>query len=192
MEEKRQIKETCFCNFDHLADSWYLVAGEVVYDYDGGWPGVGDENLLNIDFEGVPVDRSIEDPGGDDAGGGNPGDKGRGLPMAVRNSDLQTLSTRTAAVAAGHVGRSPGLIDEDEALGIKRGLAVEPILPPRHDIWPVLLTRVRGLFLRVMPCLTRKRRMVPSPNTSPFLARLRRSSSIVISGVPVSIARIVS
>jgi hypothetical protein len=33
-----------------------------------------------------------------------------------------------------------------QALGIKRGLAVDPILPPRHDIWPVLLTRVCGLF----------------------------------------------
>lgn len=96
-------------------------------------PRSGDENLLNIDFEGVSIDRPIEDPGSD-AGGRSPSHKGRRLPMVVRNSDLQTLSTRTAAVAAGHVGRSPGLIDEDETLGIKRGLAVEPILPPGHDV----------------------------------------------------------
>ncbi|RXG96373.1 DUF6804 family protein [Bradyrhizobium zhanjiangense] len=39
----------------------------------------------------------------------------------------------------------------------------------------LLLAGVCGLFLRVMPCRIRKRRSVPSPNTSPFWARLRRS-----------------
>jgi len=122
------------------------VAGQVVHDDDGAWPEVGDEDLFDIDFEGVAVDWSIEDPWGDDAAGGDPSDKGRSLPMAMRNPDLQPFSTWTAAVAAGHVGRSPSLIDEDKTLGIKSGLAVDPILPPLYDVRAVLLAGVRGLF----------------------------------------------
>ena len=71
--------------------------------------------------------------------------------MAVGDPDLRPLSTRTAAVAAGHIGRGPNLIDEDEAFGIKRGLTIEPILAPLYDIRPVLLAGVRSLFLCVWP-----------------------------------------
>jgi hypothetical protein len=54
-------------------------------------------------------------------------------------------------VAAGHVGGSPRLIDEDQALGIEIDLAVKPALPLPQDVGPVLLDRVPGLFLRVIP-----------------------------------------
>jgi hypothetical protein len=47
---------------------------------------------------------------------------------------------------AGHVRRDPGFIDEDEALGIKVELALEPVLSPLQDIGPILLTCVRVLF----------------------------------------------
>jgi hypothetical protein len=53
-------------------------------------------------------------------------------------------------MTARHVGRSPGLIDEDQPLGIKVKLPVEPILSAFQDVGTVLLGRVRGLFLRVM------------------------------------------
>jgi len=114
-----------------------------------------------------------------------------GLRCATMTLDAESVElrrrSRTAAVAAGHVGRRPSLIDEDEALGIKRGPTVEPVLPPLHDVRPVLLADVRGLFLRVVPCRARNRRIVPWP----IWARLGRNSSIVASGVSFSIARIV-
>jgi hypothetical protein len=53
-------------------------------------------------------------------------------------------------MAAGHVGGGPGLIDEDEALGIEVDLAVKPVLALSQDVGPVLLDRVPGLFLRVI------------------------------------------
>jgi len=49
-------------------------------------------------------------------------------------------------MAAGHVGCSPRLIDEDEALRIEIKLAVEPALPLPQDVGTVLLLRVPGLF----------------------------------------------
>jgi hypothetical protein len=54
-------------------------------------------------------------------------------------------------VTAGHVGGSPGFVDEDEALGFEIDLAVEPVLALLQDVGAVLLDRVPGLFLRVIP-----------------------------------------
>ena len=54
-------------------------------------------------------------------------------------------------MAAGHVGRGPGLVDEHEPLGFQIELAVEPIMPLLQDVGPVLLDRMARLFLRVMP-----------------------------------------
>jgi hypothetical protein len=54
-------------------------------------------------------------------------------------------------VAAGHVGGSPGLVDEDEAFGFEVDLSIEPALALPQDIGTILLDRVPGLFLRVIP-----------------------------------------
>lgn len=53
-------------------------------------------------------------------------------------------------MAARHVCRSPGLVDEDEARRIEIELAVEPFLPPLQDVGAVLLRGMRTLFFRVM------------------------------------------
>jgi hypothetical protein len=54
-------------------------------------------------------------------------------------------------MAAGHVGGSPGLIDEDQTLGIEIELIVEPALALPQDVGTALLDRVPDLFLRVIP-----------------------------------------
>jgi hypothetical protein len=81
--------------------------------------------------------------------------------MAVRDADAQAFAAAAAAVAARHLRRSPGLVDEDQALGIEIKLAFEPGLAPHQDVGSVLLGRVRGLFLRVMAWRAKKRRIVP-------------------------------
>ena len=69
--------------------------------------------------------------------------------MSMRDAGAQPLPARAAPMRAGHVRRGPGLVNENQALGIKVELALEPVLPPLQDVGPILLTRVRGLFLRV-------------------------------------------
>lgn len=54
-------------------------------------------------------------------------------------------------MAAGHVVGGPGLVDEDETLGFEIYLSVEPALALPQDVGAVLLDRVAGLFLRVIP-----------------------------------------
>jgi hypothetical protein len=53
-------------------------------------------------------------------------------------------------MGAGHVGLRPGLIDEDQARGVKIWLRLEPGAPAPQDIRPILLARMASLFLRVM------------------------------------------
>jgi hypothetical protein len=54
-------------------------------------------------------------------------------------------------MAAGHVRGGPGLVDEDQAFGFEIDLAVEPVPALPQDVGTVLLDRVAGLFLRVIP-----------------------------------------
>jgi hypothetical protein len=53
-------------------------------------------------------------------------------------------------VGACHVRAGPGLIDEDQPVGIKIGLAVEPGLAPLQNVGTVLLAGMPGLFLSVI------------------------------------------
>jgi len=69
--------------------------------------------------------------------------------VSMWNADAQTFAACAAAMGASHVRRSPGFVDEDEALRIEVELALEPVLPPPQDVGPILLARVRRLFLRV-------------------------------------------
>ena len=70
--------------------------------------------------------------------------------MPVRHADPQALARGAPAMAARHVGRGPGLVDEDEARGIEIELGVEPGLAPLQDVGTVLLAGMGGLFLRVI------------------------------------------
>ena len=81
--------------------------------------------------------------------------------MAVGNANPQPFAAAAAAVGPSHVGRSPGLIDEDQAFGIEIELAFEPGFAPLQDVGAVLLRGVSGLFLRVMAWRVKNRRIVP-------------------------------
>jgi transposase len=69
----------------------------------------------------------------------------------MREAHPQPLAFPSAPVTAGHVGSGPGLIDEGKALGFEVDLTVEPVLALPQDVGTVLLDRVPGLFLRVIP-----------------------------------------
>ena len=81
--------------------------------------------------------------------------------MAVWNERPQALTAPAAAMTAGHVGGGPGLVDEDEPVGIEIELGLEPGPALLQDVRPILLGRVGGLFLRVMAWRAKKRRTVP-------------------------------
>ena len=90
--------------------------------------------------------------------------------MAMRDAGPQPLPFGCASITAGHVCGRPGLVDENEALGIEIRLTVEPGLPLRQDVRAILLSRVRGLFFQVIPWRSKKRHSVPMPKRCPCSA----------------------
>ena len=153
----RQEAQGCTCCFDEFAHRGALVAREVVHDDDIAAPQLGHEHLGDIGFEPVAVDRSVEHHRRDHAGHAQPCDQRGGFAVSVREAHAQTLALGAAAMAAGHVGGSPGLVDKDKALGLEIGLPVEPVMPLLQDIGTVLLDSMASLFLRVIPRRTKKR-----------------------------------
>ncbi len=79
------------------------------------------------------------------------GDEGCGLPVAVRHTHPQALTSWGPAVGTRHLGRGPGLVDKHQAFGIEIKLRLEPSFAPLHNVGTVLFAGVRGLFLRVTP-----------------------------------------
>ena len=92
-----------------------------------------------------------------------------------------SLTLGAVAMAARHVGRGPGLVDEDEALGFEVDLLLEPASPAAQDVGPVLFDRVAGLFLRVILRRSKNRHSVPIPTGEPRSAMAACISASVIS-----------
>lgn len=146
----RQEAEGGAGRLDHLAHSRPLVAEEVVHDQYVTRLKFGHEHLADIGLEGDAVDRPVEHEGRGDAAAAQSGDEGGGLPVPMRHADPESFATSASAMPPRHVRRGPGLVDEDLPLGVKIELAIEPGLPPLHDVGAVLLGSVRGPFFRVM------------------------------------------
>jgi hypothetical protein len=105
------------------------VAAEVVGDDDVATIERRHEELLNPGGEGDPVDRPVDDAGGDDAVVSQAGEGGQRLPVPVGNLGQKWLAARAPAVRAGHVGLNPGLVNEDEPSWIKAMLIAAPAGP---------------------------------------------------------------
>ncbi len=84
-------------------------------------------------------------------------------------------------MGAGHVRRGPGLINEDQAIGIPVELAVEPRPAPPQDVRAVLLRGVGRLLFQVIWCRSKNRHSVPMPADTPAFASSARISLGVVS-----------
>ena len=67
----------------------------------------------------------------------------------MRDGAPQPQAARTPAIASRHVRGGPGLVDEDQAIGIERRLAADEHAPGLGYVRAILLGRVQGLFLSV-------------------------------------------
>ena len=106
----------------------------------------GHQNLRHIGFEPVAVDRPVQHHRRDHAGHAQARGQRGGLAVAMREAHRQPLTFRAASVAAGHIGGSPGFVDEDKAFGFEIDLAVEPEPALPQNVGTVLRDRVPGLF----------------------------------------------
>src|SRR5262249_29848377 len=179
----RQVEQAGAAGLDGLAHSGDLVAAEVVHDDDVAWPQLGGEHLLDIGSEDAAVHGLADHEGRDDGIGPQAGAEGRGAPVAVRHPALEARTARSAAAEPGHVGRRPGLVDEDETLEAQLGLALSPSRARLGNVGARLLARPAGLFLNVRPSWSSVFHIPPTLDATPWVASSQlRNSSIVASG----------
>ena len=108
----REEAQGCASRFDQLAHRSTLVARQIVHDDDIAGPQFGDEHLTDIGFEPVAVDRPVEHHRCNHAGHAQCRDQRGRLAVTVREAHPQALAPGAAAMAAGHIGRGPGFVDE--------------------------------------------------------------------------------
>src|SRR3954466_3015419 len=110
----------------------------------------------------------------------------------MRHASPQPPPARGPPVAPGHVGGSPGLVDEDQPFGIEIELALEPGLAPLANVGTILLGGMRRLFLRVILWRGQKRQSALTLTKAPCSASRVFNSGRVMSGTAASAAWISS
>jgi hypothetical protein len=95
--------------------------------------------LGDIGIEPVAVDRTVQHHRRDHTCHAQPRNQRGRFAMAMREAHAQAFALGAAAMAAGHVGRGPGFVDEHETFGFQIDLTVEPVVPLLQDVGPVLL-----------------------------------------------------
>ena len=74
--------------------------------------------------------------------GGEAGHEGGGFPVPMGHADAQAFAVPAAPMATRLVGRGPGLVDEDEPVGVEVELRLEPRLRALRGVGAVLLAGV--------------------------------------------------
>ena len=142
----RQEQEARASGPDRGPDGRSLVAGEVVHDDDVAWSQCRAELFFDPCAEAGGVDRLIEHERRIDPVVAQRSDEGHRLPVTIGHLGVEPLADRCPASQRGHVGLGPGLIDEDEASGIRPGLELLPLLAPPGDLRPQLLGGKNAFF----------------------------------------------
>jgi hypothetical protein len=66
--------------------------------------------------------------------------------MSVRHLGDEPLTAGASSMTARHVGLGPGLVDEDQASGIKPALIALPLGASASDVGSILFAGVQAFF----------------------------------------------
>ena len=99
---------------DHVANELSFVAVEIVHDDYVTGPEGWVQDLLNISFEAVAIDRATDGEGSRHAVKPEGGYEGYGFPVARCHLAEQGLAFPEPAPEPCHVGLDPCLVDEDK------------------------------------------------------------------------------
>ena len=123
-----------------------LVAAQIVHNDDIARGERRQQTLFDIGQEAGAVDRAIKDTRSGQPVVAQRRHEGQRLPVAVGPGRSQPLAPGAAAMATGHVGLGPGLIQEHEATWIQLALPALPPAAAARDVRPVLLGSHQAFF----------------------------------------------
>ena len=104
------------------------------------------ENLLDICNKCWTIHRAIDDIGRGHAIQPQGGDERQRLPVTVWHARDQPLATRAAAVVTDHFRRDRGLVNEHQALSLKRRLLGSQRGARSRNVRTILLGGVQSFF----------------------------------------------
>ena len=131
---------------NELAHDFAFVAAEIVDDDDVVGLQGGDEDLLDVGPEALPVDWAVKNPWSLDPVVAQGGQEGRGPPPAVRDLGVEPHAAGRPSPQRRHVGLGPGLVDEDQALRLDPALILGPLRPPTGDVGTIALAGRDAFF----------------------------------------------
>ena len=129
-----------------LAHGFALVAAEIVHDDDIPRLQGGDEDLLDVNSEGLAVDRTIENPWGVNASVAQGSQKGRRLPATVRDFGGEPHAAGRPSPQRCHVRLGPGLVDEDQTLRLDPALILFPLRSLASDVGTITFAGDESFF----------------------------------------------
>lgn len=127
------------------------MARQIVHDNNITRSQFRHENLRNTALEPIAVDRTLQHHWCDHAAHRQTGNQRGGVAVAAQKAHPQSRAFGTAAVAAGHVGGGPNLIDEDQAFRFEIDLILEPVMTLPQDIGVILFDGMASLYGMARP-----------------------------------------
>jgi hypothetical protein len=134
---------------DELAHGFAPVTAEIVHDDDVAGAKRGHEDLLDIGSKALAVDWPLKQPRRLDPIVAQRGQECCGLPVTVRDLGREPAAARRPSSQRRHVGLSPGLVDEDQALRLDAILMLCPLRPPPRDVGTVAFASHHAFFLKL-------------------------------------------
>lgn len=141
-----QVAHARSASRDQFHDRGGLVDAQVVEDDDIAGFELWAKHLAHIDREDFGIGGARDQEGRIDPLPAQRGDKGGGLPVAVRHGSDAALPPETASVQTRQLGVERGLIDENQPPVVPARLVPAPPGPGESDIRPLLLGGVRRFF----------------------------------------------
>ena len=143
---RRQIEQRGLHRRDGFFHSSHLVAAEVIEDHDV--PGLqgGAQELPHPGQEQFAIHGPVGDQGRRQSIVPQTRKKRGRLPIAIGGRCDAALSSGRAAIAARHVGRGPGFIDEHEFSCVQVRLSRAPGAPRDLHVVALLLAGVQSFF----------------------------------------------
>ena len=123
------------------------MAGEIIQHHQVAWPQGRGQEVLAESGEAETVEWPVEDHRGASAIERHGMYECGGLPVPAGNLLHQTRAALGPTSQPRQVGFDPRLVHEDEPLGIHFGLTRTPVGALLGDVWAILLSGPRRLFL---------------------------------------------
>src|SRR5215469_1917339 len=123
-----------------------IMTAEIIHDDNVAGAEGRDQELLDIGAKAGAVDRPVDDTGRGDAVVAQCCQKRQRAPAAVWHLGDQPGAAAAAAMAAGHIGLDPALVDKHQASRVKPALMGLPPDPAAGDVGAILLAGMQAFF----------------------------------------------